>query len=529
MRRQVRALVALAAAVSGAFAVPATVGAHQLVGRLESPLPLWAYLGGAAVAVALSFAFVFARTVTPAAPRERRVMGVSRWVRWPLRAIGLIAWAWVLVQSLLFPGSSPADVSSLFLWVYGWVGLALVSALVGPAWSWIDPFTTLHDAGAWVLWRAGIRGWPVAARPAWLGAWPAALGYAAFVWFELIVTGGGGGRIMGVVLLAYTALTLLGMAQYGKDAWRATGEVFSVWFGTLGRFAPIALDGPPESARVRLRGWGAGLLEPGWTAAHVALVTFGVVGVIFDGLSQTRAWVDVFGLPSIGEGTLVLGVALTAAAGVALGVARLVGGGPGRGDGAERGGGRARGAEAPDREEADRVDGWRVGLAALGAGLTPIAVGYITAHYLTFLLVDGQRIVVAVSDPFQQGWDLFGSAFFEPSGAFLSPALVWLVELTAVVGGHMVGAWFGHVAASAGETRGVRVRQLPLAMLMVVLTVTTLWSLGQAIIAEPKAEAGAPRAVVRELDPTAAPVPRAVVAPGTDAVAGGGRSGRVWE
>jgi hypothetical protein len=93
----------------------------------------------------------------------------------------------------------------------------------------------------------------------------------------------------------------------------------------------------------------------------------------------------------------------------------------------------------------------------------------------------------------------------------------------------MVGAWFGHVAASAGEARGVRVRQLPLATLMVVLTVTTLWSLGQAIIAEPKAEAGAPRAVVRELDPTAARVPRAVVASGTDAVAGGGRSGRVWE
>jgi len=491
--RPARALVAVVASLVGALAAPVAAGAHQLIGRVESPLPLWAYLGGAAVAVALSFAFVFAWTVKPTAPRPRRVTGVPRWVRWPLRAVGLFGWAWVLVQSLLFPGSSGADVSSLFLWVYGWVGLALVSALIGPAWSWLDPFSALHDAGAWVLRRVGVRGWPIAEYPRRLGAWPAAVGYAAFVWLELVVTGGGGGRIMGVVLLAYTVLTLLGMAQFGRDAWRTRGDVFSVWFGTLGRFAPIALDGEPEEARVRLRGWGAGLLESGWTPAHVALVAFGVVGVIFDGVSQTRPWFDLFGLPSIGEGTVLLAIALVLAAGLALGIARLVGG--------------------PDRE----IGGWQVGLAALGAGLTPIAIGYITAHYLTFLLIDGQRIVVAISDPFQQGWDVLGTAFYVPSAAFLPPALVWIAQLAAVVGGHMVGAWFGHVAASAGEARGLRLRQLPLAALMVVLTVTTLWSLGQAIVSSPAARAAPP--------PTAQP--RVAVAPSMPVAHG--RSGLIWE
>jgi len=456
----------LVASLVAVLLSPLPAGAHQLVGRLESPLPLWAYLGGAALAVALSFAFVFAREIAPKTAAAPRTVRVSRWVRWPLRAIGLVGWGWVLVQALAFPGQSDADVSALFLWVYGWVGIALVSALIGPAWAWLDPFTSFHDGGAWLLRRLGVRGWAPAAWPNRLGVWPATLGYAFFVWLELIVTGGGGGRILGMVLLGYTAYALLGMAQFGKDGWRAHGEVFSVWFGTLGRFAPIALDARPEDARVRLRGWGAGLLEPGWTAGHVALVTTGVVGVIFDGISQTQAWVDVFGLPSLPLGTLVLAVALGWVAAIALGVARLVGGG-----------------------NEDRAAGRRVGLAALGAGLTPIAVGYITAHYLTFLLVDGQRIVVAVSDPFQQGSDLFGTAFYTPTSGFLSPALVWIVQLGAVVGGHMVGAWFGHVAASTGGGRGVRARQLPLAALMVVLTVTTLWSLGQAIVSEPAARA----------------------------------------
>jgi hypothetical protein len=131
-----------------------------------------------------------------------------------------------------------------------------------------------------------------------------------------------------------------------------------------------------------------------------------------------------------------------------------------------------------------------VGLAATGAGLLPIALGYLVAHYLTYLLIDGQRILIAISDPFQRGWDLFGTAFHEPSGAFLPPGLVWTIQLAAVVGGHMLGAWGGHVVAVGEAPRGLtagglRVRQVPLAVVMVGLTTLTLWSLGQAIVVSP--------------------------------------------
>ena len=144
-----------------------------------------------------------------------------------------------------------------------------------------------------------------------------------------------------------------------------------------------------------------------------------------------------------------------------------------------------------------------VGVAATGAGLLPIAVGYLVAHYLTYLLIDGQRIVIAISDPFQRGWDLFGTAFFVPDGAWLPPGLVWTVQLAAVVGGHMLGAWAGHVMAameSPDEVDGRRLalRQVPLAVVMVALTTLTLWSLGQAIIVTPE-EAEAAQAVATSL------------------------------
>ena len=120
-------------------------------------------------------------------------------------------------------------------------------------------------------------------------------------------------------------------------------------------------------------------------------------------------------------------------------------------------------------------------------------MGYLVAHYLTYLLGDGQLIVVALSDPLQLGWDLLGTAFYAPTLDWIPPAVVWTIMLVGVVGGHMVGAWAGHVAASteaasththAEGRRAARLRQVPLAILMVGLTATTLWSLGQAIVQE---------------------------------------------
>jgi hypothetical protein len=140
-----------------------------------------------------------------------------------------------------------------------------------------------------------------------------------------------------------------------------------------------------------------------------------------------------------------------------------------------------------------------VGVAATGAGLLPIALGYLVAHYFTYLVIDGQRVVIAISDPLQQGRDLFGTAFYQPTGAFLPPGLVWTLQLVAVVGGHMIGAWGGHVSAARGRIRDIRLRQVPLAATMVALTTITLWSLGQTIVQAPPSTAAAQLASPGEL------------------------------
>ncbi|MGI8929638.1 MAG: hypothetical protein ACR2H0_09295 [Candidatus Limnocylindrales bacterium] len=53
------------------------------------------------------------------------------------------------------------------------------------------------------------------------------------------------------------------MSYFGRQAWRRHAEIFSVWFGILGRLAPIALVGEPEDGLVRRRSFGSGLLAGG--------------------------------------------------------------------------------------------------------------------------------------------------------------------------------------------------------------------------------------------------------------------------
>ncbi len=423
----------------------APVGAHALHGNVDAPLPFAAYILGAAVAVAMSFVFVAISDGTPLPePPPGRVRTLWRPVRWLLRVLGLGAWTWVMAQTVA-GGDSDAEVASLLLWVFGWVGLALVSALLGPAWAWLDPFSTLYDLLAAAIRPLGLR---LPGRAPWhrhISAWPAAALMAGFVWLELVGRVGGG-RDLGYVLIAYTSLTLGGMAWYGKERWREAGEVFGVWFGLLGRLAPYGIVGRPEHGRIQRRGFGSALTRATWTPSLLTVVAIATGSVIWDGISQTQPFYELVGDAHVVTQTAMLFAFLGLLTGLVLLVAQ------------------------------------RVGMTAMGAGLVPVTVGYLVAHYLTYLLTEGQRIVVAFSDPLQQGWDLFGSVQFEPRDDILAGSLVWTLQVSAVVLGHVVGAWLGHSAIRRSRREGEMVSQWPLVTLMVGMTVVALWSLGQNLV-----------------------------------------------
>lgn len=471
-----------AASALGASLLPATASAHTIAEKYNAPLPVVAYVAGAALAVAMSFVFVSLRqqrgrpSTKVGPPRE-----VPSWLHWPLRALGLLGWGWVMAQ-LLLGGSDPAaDVGQVILWIYGWVGVALISALIGPIWAWLDPFSTIHLLLVGTGRRLGLLSTPDESDdgqyvehpyPERLGRWPAVVGFAIVVWLELVVFVTGG-RTLAALLLAYTLITIAGMAYFGRETWRRNVEVFSVWFGVLGRLAPLTLVGEPEEKKVARRPFASGLFAAPWTTPELVLVTLGTASIIYDGLSQTRQFfdlfgrIDVFGLPTPFLNTLIIAAWFALVLGLVSAVAR------------------------------------RIGTNALGAGLLPVAVGYLIAHYSLALIFDGQRILIALNDPLLRGDSLLPyplSNMTEP-WAFLPASIIWSIQLAAVVGGHVIGAWAGHTALAGDSGRGARLAtQLPLAALMVVFTSVTLWSLGQAVIVQPTEGARDRPAAVAGLD-----------------------------
>jgi len=64
-------------------------------------------------------------------------------------------------------------------------------------------------------------------------------------------------RFLAMLLLGYSALTIVGMFLFGGERWLQHGEVFTLIFGTFARFAPLDLAANPQQ-QLRLRHSGRG-------------------------------------------------------------------------------------------------------------------------------------------------------------------------------------------------------------------------------------------------------------------------------
>ena len=130
--------------------------------------------------------------------------------------------------------------------------------------------------------------------------------------------------------------------------------------------------------------------------------------------------------------------------------------------------------------------------------LVPIAIAYHLAHYLVYLLVQGQYIVPLLSDPFGYGWDLFGTAGYRVDIGIVGARFAWYTAVTAIVIGHIVAVYLAHAKSMRMfATRSTALRsQLPLTALMVAYTFVSLSILAEPITerrpsAQPATSAGA--------------------------------------
>ena len=67
--------------------------------------------------------------------------------------------------------------------------------------------------------------------------------------------------------------------------------------------------------------------------------------------------------------------------------------------------------------------------------LVPIALAYNFAHFLSFLLIQGQLLIPLASDPLGMGWDLFGTVEYTINIGITDARFIWFFSVGVIVWG----------------------------------------------------------------------------------------------
>ncbi|HSF03898.1 MAG TPA: fenitrothion hydrolase, partial [Solirubrobacterales bacterium] len=116
--------------------------------------------------------------------------------------------------------------------------------------------------------------------------------------------------------------------------------------------------------------------------------------------------------------------------------------------------------------------------------LVPIAIAYHLAHYLSFLLIQGQLLIPLLSDPFGWGWNLLGTAGYRVDIAVIDARFAWYWAVGAIVAGHVLAVFLAHHVAERllPGSLAARRSQYPMMLLMVAYTMVSLWIIAQPIV-----------------------------------------------
>lgn len=496
--RRPRALAAAsgAAALAGlALLLPATAAAHGFERPYSLPVPLWLYLAGAAAAVAASF-IVAALAIRQPSPEPRYPMlslprTLSSAVALLFVVIGLVWWVAIISGGLT--GALHPFLPAVFLWVLLWVGVPIVSVVLGNPWPALSPFRSIFGLYEGISRMLGSRPFrPPYVYPSVLSRWPAVVLLLVFLAFEFVVPGSNEGRQIAMALLGYSGLTLFAMALFGH-AWLRNAEVLEVLFGWFGRIGAIGrrstsrdlCEGCPEGCRpdrcvdcpdcMTARGqgeqvavarpWFAGLTDvtrADWSDA--AFILLALAGVSYDGLRETAVWarfVGIFFEPIQGAigplntviaiealGLLALWLAFVIVFSLAAWLTRLLAG----------------------------VDTRLSALAgAYAATLLPIAAGYLIAHYFTLFIQGISWLPQLLTDP----------ASIAPKVDWIPSGVIWYVSVAAIVIGHIAAVLLAHRLALLQRAARATLVGLPLVAVMLGYTIFSLWIIAQPLTVEP--------------------------------------------
>ncbi|MEM7466233.1 MAG: hypothetical protein AAF387_05050 [Pseudomonadota bacterium] len=455
--------------------------AHGFGEQLDLEIPLWLWLGGAALTVLLSFAVVI--DFLPKRMESRRVIEVeiSSWwlfrfllhpkILWILRLVVLTIIFLTVASGLFGNQDAQQNLAPTMVWITFWVGVTFAVVLFGNLWHLLNPFATLY------LLIFGQRR-AVVSDTVLIPAWPLLVLFVGFMFAEHLWSSADVPRSLALLIFLYSGLTIAAMHRFGAANWLREGEIFSVLFSVFSRFSPLKLTLATEgTAKAYLRPPAIALVEHETSSAGLTLfIVMALASVTFDGWIETTLWQEFLFNASlhfgIDKGLGVVGFLINSAALLLfptffVAVFWL-----------------ACRATMSLSKGRITINAWQL-MRRYATSLIPIAIAYHFAHYAILFLVDGQALFYLASDPFGWGWNLFGTANFEINKEIISTNAIWYFVVTLIVIGHMLSVYLSHVVTlSLTQQKSVAVRAgAPILFLMVFYTVLSLWVIAQPALA----------------------------------------------
>jgi len=462
------ALALTVAALTAAPALaPAAANAHGLVGRADLPIPVWLFGWAAAVVLVVSFVALASLWPRPRlqTPRLRPLVGIPSGLDVLAGAVGVALFALVVYSGYEGTKIPTANLAPTFIYVYFWVGLVVLSVLLGDVFRALNPWLALGRTARWLIaHRRDAPPPPLLSYPSWLGRWPAVISITAFAWLELAYPNKDDPATLATLSLAYAIFQVAGMVLFGVERWSERGDGFGVYFNLYSRLSPLQRN----DGRLCLRAPLSGAPPLPVMAGTVALMAVAIGSTSFDGFSNGPMWALI--APDLKRLFMGLGASdvqgqqWAATLGL-VGFILLIGAIFRLG---------VRGMQTVgEGHSADELAG------RFAHTLIPIAFAYVLAHYFSLLVFQGQAAGYLIYDPLGGGSGLFARPDFRIDFNLISATAIWYVQVGALLTGHVAGLTLAHDRAVAlyHNVRAATRSQYWMLVVMVGFTSLGLWLL----------------------------------------------------
>lgn len=456
--------------------IPTFSYGHGLNVRYELPIPLYLYLIASAfiIFITLIFSKFFINNFLKAETIiSERHLYKNKW-------IGKIFFIILLLLILIgfYGDQGPLNnLINVLIWVWFWVGFAYISILSGKFWPNINPWFAVYSIVISYLYNYKfIKN--IKRNSLFEISILSIILLVIFLWFAIIFPGREVPKNLSLFIILYSLITFLGMLVYGRNRWFRYGEIFSIYFGMLGRIGIFQPYNKFRNNNIRLPFSGIAMGKGSIFTAIFIIIS--VSSISFDGILETQLWYDLklylisvqilipifkFLSSILGDLEIILDTIGFILMPFVLCILLIL-------------------SCSKIRKYSNTGLNLKNIIIAFAPSLIPIAAAYHIAHYFSFLLIAGQLAFPLLSDPLNLGWNLFGTANYKVNPYIINAKIGWSLILSIVIIGHIASIIISQKIAYTlvVKKNNATKAHIPLSFFMILYTIFSLYVLSEPIV-----------------------------------------------